>query len=77
MKIPKTIKNLMRNLNKLDEDGNDYDYFPNELEEISRNNPKLYREIVESNLYEDDNIEKWQQKNLKWAKDCLNEQRNN
>lgn len=67
----------MRNLNNLDEDGNDYDYSPNELAELSRNNPRLYREVVESNLDENDSVEKWEQRNLEWAKDCLAEQRCN
>ena len=67
----------MRNLNNLDEDGNDYDYSPNELAELSRNNPRLYREVVESNLDENDSVENWQQRNLEWAKDCLAEQRRN
>ena len=54
-----------------------YDYSPNELSELSRNNPQLYREIVESNLDENDSVEKWQQRNLEWAKECLEEQRRN
>ena len=47
----------MRNLNNLEKDGNDYDYSPNELAELSRNNPRLYREVVESNLDENDSVE--------------------
>ena len=67
----------MRNLNDLDEDGNDYDYSPNELAELSRNNPRLYKEVVESNLDDGDSIEKWQNRNLEWSKECLAEQRHN
>jgi hypothetical protein len=65
----------MRNLNNLDEDGNDHDYWPNELAELSRTNPQLYREIIESNLSEDDTVEEWQQRNLKRAQEDLAEQR--
>jgi len=67
----------MRNLNDLDEDGNDYDYSPNELVELSRNNPRLFKEVVESNLDDGDSIEKWENRNLEWAKECLAEQRRN
>ena len=67
----------MRNLNDLDEDGNDYDYSPNELATLSRTNPRLYKEVVESNLDDGDSIEKWQNRNLEWAKECLAEQRRN
>lgn len=55
----------MINLKNLDEDGNDYNYSPNELAELSINNPKLYKEIVESNLDENDTIEDWHERNLK------------
>ena len=54
-----------------------YDYSPNELAELSVNNPRLYREVVESNLDDDDSVEKWQQRNLAWAKECLEDQRRN
>lgn len=40
-----------------------YDYSPNELYELSKNNPKLYREVVESNLEEEDSVEKWEIRN--------------
>lgn len=65
----------MRNLKNTDEDGNDHDYSPNELAELSRDNPRLYREVVQSNLEEGDTIEKYHQRNLEWAKECLAEQR--
>ncbi len=67
----------MRNLKNQDEDGNDYDYSPNELAELSRNNPRLYKEVVESNLSDNDSVEDWKQRNLAWAKECLAEQRRN
>ena len=67
----------MRNLKNPDEDGNDYDYLPNELAELSRNDPRLYKEVVESNLDDNDSIEDWENRNLEWAKDCLAEQRRN
>ena len=55
----------------------DYDYSPNELANLSINNPMEYREVVGSNLEEGDSIERWQQRNLEWAKECLAEQRKN
>ena len=66
----------MRNLNNADWDDN-YDYSPNELAELSTNNPKLYREVVSSNLDDGDSVENWQRRNLEWAEDCLAQQRSN
>lgn len=54
----------MYNKAQPDEDGNDHDYSPNELAELSRNNPRLYKEIVESNLGDNDTVEQWEQRNL-------------
>ena len=54
-----------------------YDYSPNELAELSVNNPRLYREVVESNLDDDDSVGEWEQRNLAWAKECLEDQRRN
>ena len=51
----------MRNLN--DEDS--YNYSPNELAQLSIDNNKLYREIVNSNLEDGKTIEEWEQENLK------------
>lgn len=62
----------MRNLHDEDDDN---DYSPNRLAELSVQNPRKYREIVNSNLDESDTIEAWQQRNLEWAKDCLAHQR--
>jgi hypothetical protein len=62
----------MRNQNVDWEDS--YNYSPNELTELSINNPRLYREVIESNLSADDTVENWQQRNLEWAKKCLEEQ---
>lgn len=65
----------MRNKNLEWDEGGSYDYYPNELAELSTNNPRLYREIVESNLEENDTVENWENRNLEWAKECLEEQR--
>ncbi len=65
----------MRNQNVEWDDS--YDYAPNELSELRVSNPSLYREVVESNLSSGDTIEKWQQRNLDWAKECLDHQRRN
>jgi hypothetical protein len=51
-----------------------YDYAPNELNELHINNPRLYREIVESNLEPGDSLENWQQRNLKRMQDFLQHQ---
>lgn len=66
----------MRNRNT-DDDGETYihDYSPNELSKLSIDNPMLYKEVVESNLEDGDTIERWQQRNLEWAQECLREQR--
>lgn len=60
--------------NNFDED-DDYDYSPNELAHLSTTHKEKYNQIVNSNLEDGDTIEKWQQRNLAWAKECLNEQR--
>ncbi len=65
----------MRNQNS-DQD-NDHDYSPNELSRLSIDNPRLYREVVSSNLEEGDTIENWQQRNLEKAKEGLAWQRAN
>lgn len=49
--------------NRIDDD-DEHDYGPNELAHLSIENPSKYAEIVNSNLDEDDTIEKWQQRNL-------------
>jgi len=58
--------------NRYDED-DDHDYSPNELADLP---DYKYRQIVQSNLDEDDSIEKWEQRNLERAKDFLAYQRN-
>jgi len=58
----------MRNWNDTEDT---YNYGPNELAQLSIDNPKKYREIVESNLDEDDTIEEWQERNRKWAQSHL------
>lgn len=65
----------MRNNNLDWDEGGDYDYSPNELARLSIDNPRLYREVVSSNLEEDDTIEKWQERNLERAKEDLAQQR--
>lgn len=67
----------MRNLNDNDEESNNYDYSPNELADLSINNPKKFREIVGSNLDKGDTIERWQQRNLDYARKCLANQNRN
>lgn len=62
-------KSKMRNLNVDWEDS--YDYSPNELAELSINNPRLYKEVVESNLEKGDSVEDWEKRNLDWAAECL------
>ena len=51
---------------------NSYDYSPNELARLSVDNPRLYREVVESNL-EDISVEQWEQNNLKFMQKLLNQ----
>lgn len=41
-----------------------HNYSPNELARLSITNKEKYREIVSSNLEEEDTIEDWQQRNL-------------
>lgn len=64
----------MRNLNNDGED-NSYDYAPNELANLSTENPRKYREIVESNLERGDSVEKWERRNMERAKAFLSGQR--
>ncbi len=63
----------MKNLSDPEDDN---DYGPNRLAELSRENPRLYKEIVNSNLEDNDSIESWEQRNLEWAKECLRHQSN-
>jgi hypothetical protein len=48
-----------------------YNYSPNELAQLSIDNPRLYREVIESNLDSEDSVENWEQRNLDWAKEQL------
>lgn len=52
----------MRNWN---DEEDDYDYAPNEFYYLSRDNPKKYKALVESNLDEGDTVERWEERNLK------------
>lgn len=56
-------------------DEDDYNYSRNELAELSIDNPRLYRDVVNSNLSKNDTIDKWEQRNLDWAQECLKKQR--
>lgn len=64
----------MRNNN---DDEDFHDYSPNELAELSTDNPRKYREIVNSNLDEGDSVERWQNRNLERAREFLENQRRN
>jgi len=57
------------------EEGGSYDWSPNQLAELSVNDPRQYRRIVESNLESGDTVEKWEQRNLEWAQKMLNQRR--
>jgi hypothetical protein len=59
--------------NKYDEE-DEHDYSPNELAELSYRHNDKYREVVQSNLESGDTIEKWEQRNLEWAQECLRKQ---
>jgi len=63
----------MRNKNLDWED--QYDYSPNQLADLSINNPREYRAVVESNLEPGDTVEKWEQRNLEWAQQHINQQK--
>lgn len=52
-----------------------YDYGPNELAQLSIDNYKEYRKIVQSNLEPSDTVEKWEQRNLDHAQKLINSQR--
>jgi hypothetical protein len=67
----------MRNYSDPDDD---YDYSPNELAHLSESNKGLHDRIINLNLaHNDDNrsIHQWEQDNLKWAQECLAQQRAN
>lgn len=55
----------------------EHNYSPNELAHLSINHKSLHDEIINSNLEDGDTIEKWQQRNLEWAQECLRQQRQN
>ena len=55
----------------LTDEENDYDYGSNELAELSINHREKYRRIVNSNLDDNDSVERWEQRNLEWAKEML------
>jgi len=64
----------MRNLDLDWEDS--YDYGPNEMVELQRNNPREYDKIMSQNIGTKSQIEDWYEDNRKWAQDCLYQQRN-
>lgn len=51
----------------LTDEENNYNYSPNDLAELSINDPKKYRRIVESNLQEGDTIQQWEQRNMDYV----------
>ncbi len=59
-----------------DEDGG-YDYGPNEMVHLERNNPQLYNKIMSQNIGDAQDIENWQQNNLRNAQEYLAQQRRN
>lgn len=61
----------MRNLSDPEDDN---DYGPNRLAELSYENPVLYRKIVNSNLDDNDSVERWEERNLERAKQDLAQQ---
>jgi len=48
-----------------------YDYSPNELANLAESDNSRYRQIVESNLEDNDSVEDWEQRNLDRAKKYL------
>lgn len=65
----------MRNLD-LDWD-EQYDYSPNEMAELSVNNPREYKKIMRQNIGSDSDIEEFYRKNRESAQDALYQQRKN
>lgn len=53
------------------EDGNNHDYSPNELAELSVKNNELYRSIVRQNIPDNLTIEQWENNNLKRMQEHL------
>jgi hypothetical protein len=43
-----------------------YDYGPNELVQLEKNNPELYRSIVRQNIDENTTVEQWEKNNLRY-----------
>lgn len=50
-----------------EDEEDDYNYSPNELANLSRSNPAKYQQIVNSNLDEDDTIDKWETRNREFV----------
>lgn len=66
----KNLCNTFVMYNKYDEEDN-HDYTPNELARLSETDPSKYKEIVQSNLDEDDTIENYHRRNLEQADKLL------
>lgn len=67
----------MRDRNADWDEGGDYDYSPNELARLSTENPRKYRQVVESNLDGGDSVEKWEQRNMERAREFMAHQQKN
>lgn len=65
----------MRNYKDEEDEEDEHNYSPNELAELSINHHSKYRQIVESNLDEDDTVEKWEQRNLEHMQKLLKQRR--
>jgi hypothetical protein len=65
----------MRNLDLDWED--QYDYGPNEMVELHRNNPREYDKIMAQNVGSKSDIEAFYRRNLESAADALYQQRRN
>lgn len=59
----------MRNLD-LDWD-DQYDYGPNEMVELSINNPREYNKIMSQNVGDSQAIREYHETNMKFAAECL------
>lgn len=64
----------MRNLDLDYED--QYDYSPNEMAELSHNNPREYNKIMRQNIGSDSDIEEFYENNKRNAQEALYQQRN-
>ncbi len=54
-----------------------YDYSPNEMAELSVNNPQEYKKIMRQNIGSDSDIEDFYKRNMESAQNALYQQRKN